>query len=698
MPLSINHSEFETPTNNNQDPCFIDIDIDVKEETFVLNQELTEVADNALNTVIKYYLDGKGHTSLPKLIRDQVILLIVAITGAGLYATAADDYAQSIGEKLAGRINYMVCTCLPALVVLYNSTELFLIMRRSEIIPAQLNQYLTNPSTHLQKNLEDIAITIGAAISALPLAAVSYMYPIPGLSKSLLLFQGIIVLIDNTILHLFPFKLAFSEPLYRLPSLPFECIVRQMMNCRLKQEVKDKKKLQMQINQSIQAIKQRLINHLECGQKLLSIYGFKFLGCNYANEVKKQIDDEYSRQNLPTGLLIALLNCLHDMAPHQSISPLSRLRKFFRILSYVPGALWVMSSCAGFLAAPVNEMTELTGSPALGATFSTPPIYFLGVLLSFFGGNALQNTFDYFTDWKEDAVKVPMAFKLYPKTSVLLIFISMYLSAFSYAAGAQLINDNFKGDLAFLRPYLLYLAKTGLTFLGFTAMIDFFNNMLSKFGQYGRNEDAQTVIKLSEAFGQMSNSFQRMKPVPLLESLACMNEGCLNSILNVKDKTDQQSFSEILIQLAEKLKVKLLKEFESIDLADIDEAKFIKLLSQLKNDLCYTVDKIESLLIFFDTDQKSDALPVNLKEVCQEYKAVCKLIATLDGVSLAYERELDTFPRDDRYAGPSSETTPLLITPGGSIQTRFFHHYASTSHRSSLSPIDLTIASSQIGR
>ena len=39
MPLSINHSEFETPTNNNQDPCFIDIDKDVKEETFVLNQE-----------------------------------------------------------------------------------------------------------------------------------------------------------------------------------------------------------------------------------------------------------------------------------------------------------------------------------------------------------------------------------------------------------------------------------------------------------------------------------------------------------------------------------------------------------------------------------------------------------------------------------------------------------------------------------
>src|ERR1044072_460828 len=98
----------------------------------------------------------------------------------------------------------------------------------------------------------------------------------------------------------------------------------------------------------------------------------------------------------------------------------------------------------------------------------------------------------------------------------------MYLSVFSYAAGAQLINDNFNGKLEFLRPYLLYLAKTGLTFLGFTAMVDFLNNILRKFGQYGGHEDAETVIKLSEAFEQMKTSIQRMKSVELLDSLSYM--------------------------------------------------------------------------------------------------------------------------------------------------------------------------------
>ncbi|MGC1853944.1 MAG: hypothetical protein WA659_01000 [Candidatus Aquirickettsiella sp.] len=675
MPL-INDSGFDS--NSNHEAHLIEID----------NPVPAVVTRSAFDTVCEHYLvEGKGHANLRKLIIDQLILSTVAITGAGLYATAADDYAQSVGEALAGRINYMICTCLPALVVLYNSTELFLIMRRAETIPEQLKEYLTHSSTRLQKNLEDIAITTGAAISALPLAAVSYMYPIPGFSKTLLLFQGVVVLIDNTILHLFPFKLAFSEPLYRLPSLPFEFIIRQMTNACLSQEEREKKKCQAQIDQQIQAIKQRLIEHLELGQKLLSIYGFRFLGCGYINEVKKDINEIKKSSLSPTELLIALLNLLHEMASDRDISPPGSIRKFFRTLSYIPGALWVMSSCAGFLAAPVNEMTELTGSSALGATLSTPPIYFLGVLLAFFGGNALQNTYDYFTYWNDDAVKIPMAFKLYPKTSVLLILISIYLSAFSYAAGAQLINDNFKGELEFLRPYLLNLAKTGLTFLGFTAMIDFFNNVLRKFGQFGSNEDAETVIKLTEAFGQIKNSLQQMQPDLLLESLAQMNENHLNSILNIKTENDRQNFSAILIQLAEALKTKIFRESGLINKTNIDKASLDKLLSQLDEDKDYTVDKLEALLSYLDTELKLNDLPLSLKEVCQEYKAVCELIKKIDSISLVHERNIipyGSINAGDSDAGNSSETTPLL----GSIQSRFFYpspRYCN-NRASSLSP------------
>lgn len=703
MPLSINNSELEASTSSREDSCLIDIKEMVEEENSAPVQKLLDKV-NSLEEVIKYYLDGKGHASLTNLVLDQLILLTVALTGAGLYATAADDYAQSIGEELAGRINYMVCTCLPALVVLYNSTELFLVMRRAETIPEPLTDYLISPFTPRQKKIENIAITTGAAISALPLAAVSYMYPIPGFSKTLLVIQGIIVLIDNTILHLFPFKLAFSAPLYRLPSLPFEFIIQQIMTCRLSQEEREQQQLQTQINQQYRTIKQYLINHLDQGQKLLSVYGFKFSCCSYTNEITDDISNLKSNlQHSPTELLIALLNRLHEMAPDRRNAAPSNIRQFFRTASYLPGALWVMSSCSGFLAAPVNEMTELTSSAALGATLSAPPIYFLGVLLAFFGGNALQNTFDYFTDWKDDAVKVPMAFKLYPKTSVLLILISMYLSAFSYAAGAQLINDNFNGELEFLRPYLLDLAKSGLTFLGFTAMIDFFNNVLSKFGQYGSNENAETVIKLSEVFAQLKNSLQRMKPSLFIQSLAQMDEKPLKNFLNLKQKTVQQEFSASLVQLAEKLKTKLIKESKSMDVTNIVEASLFKLLSQ-HNDQSYNVEKIEALLNYFDTEPELN-LSSSLKEVCQEYKAVCKLIKTLESISLVNDRELDTYlhasiNNDDNI--PSSETTPLIRgrAPGGSIFSNFFHprlpHY-SNDRASSLSPVPGFSRSNQMG-
>ncbi len=134
------------------------------------------------------------------------------------------------------------------------------------------------------------------------------------------------------------------------------------------------------------------------------------------------------------------------MSPDRPTPPSGRVNNFLRKMIYIPGAAWVIFACAGFWDGTLNEMVELTGNRIEGTIVSAPSIYYLGVLLAFFGGNALQNSYDYLTAWQDDTVKIPMSFKLYPKTSVLLIIISMYLSAFSYSAGAQLINDNLRAN------------------------------------------------------------------------------------------------------------------------------------------------------------------------------------------------------------------------------------------------------------
>jgi hypothetical protein len=511
------------------------------------------VPDDALNRVLSYYLMDNGHLSLKQELSQQIFLFVVAVSGAGLYAVPADAYARSEQADLIGRINYMVSTCVPALAVLWNSTELFLGMRAAEKIPEELTDYLENSFTPRQKIIENIIVTLGSAISAFPLAAVSFLYPIPGLPKGVIILQSIIVEFDNTILHFLPIKLALQNPLYRLPILPFEFIFKQIINCCRSPEERKKNQLQKQIDQYYQFIKQRFITHLDQAERLLSNYGFKFEVnyVNYKNHVGKKIEQfksQHTRDQDTLLLLENLLRLIHERSPTRPIDPPSTADRLLRKLVYIPGAFWVMSSCVGFLVAPINEMTELTGSEVMGATFSAPSVYFLGVLLAYFGGNSLQNTYDYFTSWQDDAVKIPQQFKIYPKTSILLIVISMYLSVFSYAAGAELIKDNFTGDLEFLRPELLALAKTGLAFLGFTTLLDFFINILKKFSHYGWNKDAEMVAKLSAAFSQLKKSIQLMKSDQLIISLSKLDRTRLMSILNIRPN-ELNELSETLMNL-----------------------------------------------------------------------------------------------------------------------------------------------------
>lgn len=702
MPLSKeikeinNDSDYNTELENSD---LIQIQIEENEEiiqieTLEHNQVLTEISPNALNAVIKFHLDGEGRSSLTREVFKQSGLFTIAILGVIFYYVPAKAYAESICADPSYKdisceffvINHVTGTMLVAGGILMSATNAFFDQQMAEYIPLKLQNYLKDALTPKQKLAENAVTFAGSFIASIPFMLITVVNPIPGLPKVIIVLQSGIVGLTNTLLHLLPFKLALKNSLYRAPFLPVEFIFQTISNALLNEEEKQEKELQQQINVGYQVIKQRLIGHLSLAQKLLSIYGFRLTGCSYTNEIAKDIRDIKELDELPLKLLTRLLTCLHERSPNQTISPPGKLNNFFRKAVYFPGASWVILACAGFWGGTFNEMVELTESQVSGAIVSAPSIYCLGVLLAFFGGNALQNSYDYLSAWKDDTVKIPMAFKLYPKTSVLLIMISMYLSAFSYAAGAQLINDNFNGKLEFLRPYLLELAKTGLTFLGFTAMIDFFNNVLSKFQQYGGNEDTQTVANLFAALNQMKDSIQLMTPNLLLESLAQTNEEQIKIILNIKNGNDLQNFNRSLIQLAAKLKVKLIKEFESMDKENMDKTSLSKLLFQLNNDQRYVVERIDSLLSLFNKEPVNIKLPLSLEEACQVYKAACKIIEKLDSVNFVSDSGV-FFNRINHgdFAGPSLETTPLLGTQG-SIYSNFFNprgHYSDDTARSS---------------
>mgnify|MGYP003402474917 FL=1 len=702
MPLSIHNSEVEVSISSNEDSQLINI------QNIVPDQEVS-VTPDALNAVIKYHLDGEGHCGLMQEILKWLGLSSVAAFGVIFYYVPAKAYAETICADPSYKdmpcgffvINHLAGTLVVAGTILINATNAYLEQLKAGSIPLKLENYLEYPFSAKRKTAQEIMTFVGSLIASMPFPVLSLVNPVPGLPIALNISEAFLIWMTNTFLHLLPFDLAFKNWLYRLPFLPLEFTIQEIVNALLNAEEKQEKELQAQINQHYQTVKQRLINHLDQAQRLLSIYGFRFTGDDYTNEVKNDMHDIKQQTYSPLQLLTQLFNRLHEMSPNRTIAPSSRINRFFRQAVYLPGAFWVILSCAGFPMGSYKGMAEYTGDSVSAAVISAPSIYCFGVLLAFFGGNALQNSYDYLTAWKDDSVKIPMPFKLYPKTAVLLIMISMYLSVFSYAAGAQLINDNFNGKLEFLRPYLLDLAKTGLTFLGFTAMIDFFNTVLSKFAQYGGAEDTQTVASLFEALSQMKASLELMKPNLLLDSLAQANASQLKSILNIKDKNDLQNFSVTLIQLAEELKIKIFRKIQSINKGD--EACLNKLSYQLKKDEDYTVEKIAALISYFDTEPEL-ILFFDLKEVCQEYKALCELMQKLGSVNLV--RDLDVFSygsinNDDSLAGPSSERTPLLTRATGSIQSNFFHPPVPGSYHgnraSSLSPAPVFSASNNMG-
>ncbi len=633
MPLikEINDSDYNTDTE--------------LETSLLIEEENEEVIQDALNAVIKFHLDGEGRSSLNAEVFKQLLLFILAFFGVILYFPPANEYAESICADPDYKnipcdffvINHVAGTLLVAGGILMSATNAFFDRKKAENIPFKLQNYLKDALTPKQKLAENAVTFAGSFVASIPFMIITAVNPIPNLPKVIIVLQSAIVGLTNTLLHLLPFKLALKNPLYRAPFLPLEFIFQTISNALLNEEEKQEKELQGQINLGYQMIKQRMIDHLGLAQRLLSIYGYRLTGCSYTNEIAKKIRDIKELDELPLKLLTRLLTCLHERSPNQIISPPGKLNNIFRKMLYFIGASWVILACSGFWGGTFNEMVELTKSQVLAAIFSALPDYCLMVLLAFFGGNALQNSYDYLTVWNDDTVKIPITFKDYLKTSVVSVMISMYLSVFSYAAGTQLINDNFNGKLEFLRPYLLELAKTGLTFLGFTAMIDFFSNVLSKLQQYSGNADTQTVANFYAALNQMTDSIQLMIPKLLLESLAQTDKDQIKIILNVKGVNDLISFSRSLIQLADTLKTKLIKEFKLIDKENTDEASPSELIYQLDNDQGYDVKKIDELLNFFNKEPASIKLALSLEEVCQAYKAACKIINKLDSVNLVNE-------------------------------------------------------------
>ena len=491
----------------------------------------------ALDKVANHYLETHNLPKLKQEVLQQALLSIVCITGVPLYFVPADAYAKDhYGEESLGlRASFVVGTCLPALAVLWNATGIFLKIRGSQNVPSELKDVLINPFTFKQRLANDIGITIVSALSALPLATICFAYPIPNAPTAVTYLLAIFAEVDNTVLHFLPIQLALSQRIYRLPVVPFELAYGFFKKRTESKEVSRLKNIEQQKNAIYAGLKGSLLGMLTAARNNVSINAVVFNSKKMSFEYAMQ-DDLKELAGHPDDFSGSAK--LATLAKHKlpsSYTPSSWYNSVLRETAYWGGAAWVVSSCAGYLSNTVEAMISLTGDEVAGALTATPPDYFLGVLFVFYGGYSLQNIYDYMTNWGADQPKIPLEFKLYPKSTMLLMVFALYVAAFSYGAANKLVEDTFQGAewKEVIEPVLVWLSRTGVPFISAIAMRDFYITAMNKYAMYFGGDDAKMAICLYNMIEALMIGINLMPGNTLVESLQQMDDATLHALLGI---------------------------------------------------------------------------------------------------------------------------------------------------------------------
>jgi len=529
--------------------------MDDKEKASEITPLSIPTSDNSLATVINYYLSGKGILSTGREVLQQMVLIAVAGSGAGLYVVPSMAYAQQHGQPYAGdtlltrEIVYAVGSSVPSLFMLYLATDIFLNRRREAAVPKKLKAFLIDTSSDLKRKLKDMGIFIGAAVSAIPLVFVSLAYPIPGSSEPAKITMAVVVGIDNTVLHLLPLELALTYPIYRLPILPIEYLVKA---CSSKREPL------VPPNVEAEKIRNALIAYLGNVQNAL-YFTFQFTGCEYKWQLYNKIKDiDFSSRDELWNFIVTTFS--------PDSFPVSKLRsKVHAWVSPILGA-WnaaaVLGAFIGYPTATLKQMLLLiVGNKTLtdenvkmflgsnisfteedigeASALSSLPIYLMTVLMTFFGYTFLIRMYNWVTDWREGQPKLPFAFLLYPKMFTVLMILSLGLSLYAYAPAEQLIHDTFKGPgIEDAKIYFVWLARIIIPPTSAIAMKDSIEVALMKWAiHFGRN-DVWRAARVEAGVKQSQSAAMRIKPEVLIQDRQRLEE------LKIIPRSDVRGSSE----------------------------------------------------------------------------------------------------------------------------------------------------------
>jgi hypothetical protein len=147
--------------------------------------------------------------------------------------------------------------------------------------------------------------------------------------------------------------------------------------------------------------------------------------------------------------------------------------------------------------------------------------------------------------WGNDAVKLPIEVRLYPKLMSSLVLINVFLLVYSPAAAEEMMEFTFKSVVSpEVMTMLNLFARIGISILAWYAPLDFEKLMLRYIVQYTQKNESQKIMMLYVQLTALEQDVLRLSDQVVLDM--SQNDVELNSTpqnINLEEKQQQQPIS-----------------------------------------------------------------------------------------------------------------------------------------------------------
>lgn len=515
---------------------------------------------SGLERLYDYYIKETSGNPIPFKKSDKVGLVLEVLgSSGGVYAwPPAWDYAKQMAPWLA----YSFAITNPISNVLFLAKAMDDLFDRIQFelqVPDEIKDLIHLPTTR-QLVFKYIKMGAGSIVCVIPFGVAVYLFPLPNCNDSICIgFTVTHSIISNAILHAVAWNLILAPQYwyYRLPVIPLEKLYSVLKKC-FSSATKNELVLLEAEEEAIYDVYRKGLGQTFSSTAHHIVQGYLIDSSNVDLRAIQNADMSFNK--------FTELALKYQPAPVEAPLPppsffrraLSKTHSLFTHggASFLGAGIMVVG-CVGWIANPFYiGILEGLGLPA-SLVIGSLPSYSTGVLCAFYGTFVFSQIYSYMTTWTSVRDKFSLEAQMYPKTFALFLLINIYISAFAFASGAQLIRTVFSDPMwDSIRPTLEHFAIPTLELLSFIPLIELFNLVVRKsVAKFGNIENDHTLAaRLLVKTPAVVHYLEHMKGEELIAALKKFDQPQLKA-LGVKIEQLETDLAALAVMEARKARL-----------------------------------------------------------------------------------------------------------------------------------------------